>query len=331
MGAGSSTRLTTEGSRTVVVVLNWNGWALTRRCLESIWLTNEASDVWLVDNGSDEDHTPEMESAFPGLRVLRWPENFGYAGGYNRALRVAVAEGFAFAYLLNNDTTVRPGYLRSIVHAAESDPRLAIIGSWLVYQDDREQWVEFDGERWDPGVRPYRIASGLKAVETVLGAAMLIRLSAVIEQGGFDERFFCYWEEFDLCERLQRKGWGVAACADSAVVHYGGGSDVACNRQYYLTRNRFLMLQQRSDPPHQRRAVLYHAAVMADEARRNGRIREWMAYAAAVDDGLGGRFGKRRGRSPRLRAVARLIFLTLAAHITDKWRALHHRAPGWND
>lgn len=310
------------------MVLNWNGWSEALRCLDSIRDSADADDVWLIDNGSSEDRSAEVREAHPAVRIHRWDENLGYSGGYNRALRLAVREGFAFACLLNNDTIVKPRFLSPLVEAAQADTRLAIVGSWLVYMEDDARWVEFDGEHHPRRHRPFRSRSGVEYVPSVIGAAMLIRLDALERDGYFDERFFCYGEEAELCARLTAHGWLVAVCADSVVLHERGGSDVRHNQKYYLIRNQFLMLQCQPAPGRSREAAVYQAVVSAEDARHAGRMGEWAAIASALDDGMRGEFGPRGRSRPTVSAMARLVALTVAAHLADKWRALRGRPPG---
>ena len=127
---------------TPVIVLNWNGWEYTFACLQSLRAAEDVTTVWLVDNGSLVDRTDETRTLWPGLRVVRLDQNYGFAGGMNQALRLAASEGYAFAYLLNNDATVVPGFLRAALDAVA--PGVAVVGSRIVYADGRS--IAFDGE-----------------------------------------------------------------------------------------------------------------------------------------------------------------------------------------
>src|SRR5690349_7184644 len=125
-----------------VLILNWNGWEDTFACLESLQplcAAGEVGDVWLIDNGSRTDRTAECRSLLSQLRVIRFDENFGWAGGYNRALRQFLEKGCLAAFLLNNDATVHPGFLTKLCQAMAADDQLAAIGSTIVYPD--KCWV----------------------------------------------------------------------------------------------------------------------------------------------------------------------------------------------
>src|SRR4051794_11109573 len=96
---------------TPVIVLTWNGWDNTLECLRSLREDPDVATVWLVNNGSATDRSDDARAVFPGLRVLQFKENYGFAGGMNRALRMAATEGYELAYLLNNDALPLRGFL----------------------------------------------------------------------------------------------------------------------------------------------------------------------------------------------------------------------------
>jgi GT2 family glycosyltransferase len=287
-----------------VIVLNWNGWADSFRCLRSLARTSEASEVWLVDNASTTDLRAEASAFHPGLRAFRWEDNYGFAGGYNRALKIAVREGYEFAYLLNNDASVTPGFLNSVIAMARENDRIAAVGSRVLR----------DGET----------SERMKSQTAIVGAGVLVRLRAMEEHGYFDERFFCYCEEVEWCLRLQRQGWLCVACPDSVIIHKGEGSDHDANAIYYRVRNRFLVAELAFGRlgAEEKRRLLYETAVVAEEARRAGEFQRWVAAACGLDDALRGRFGRRQPSPLRLVAGLRLAWCSLRASVGDKLRSL---------
>jgi GT2 family glycosyltransferase len=301
-----------------VMVLNWNGWDDTLRCLASLRSDPDVSEVWLVDNGSAVDRSAEATLAYPGLRVLRWSENFGFAGGYNRALAEAAREGYALAYLLNNDCEIRPGFLKNAVRVLREDDGLAAVGSCIV-QADPPHHVIFDGVYGSATAGPLE-PFGLRSGRDVNGAGMLLRLRAAEEAGYFDERFFCYGEETHLCWRMVDRGWRIATCGSSVVLHRRQGSDLNRNALYYQTRNALLLLERLG--PLRRRAwkarLVTRAAANAYGALRAGARASGLAIAAAMVDGLRGRFGKRTA------AVSDLGLRALLAWGWLAWRVVRH-------
>ena len=217
---------------TPVIVLNWNGWEYTFACLQSLRAAEDVTTVWLVDNGSLVDRTDETRTLWPGLRVVRLDQNYGFAGGMNQALRLAASEGYAFAYLLNNDATVVPGFLRAALDAVA--PGVAVVGSRIAYADGRS--IAFDGEYYAKDERSVDEPFETRPVPHANGAGMLVRLAALAECGYFDERFFCYHEEVELCWRLAARGCASIVAANSFVRHVRGGSDVNANSVYCTAR-----------------------------------------------------------------------------------------------
>ena len=246
--------------------------------------------------GSNVDRSEEARTWYTGqLRVLRSPENLGFAGGCNYALRIAASEGCAFGYLLNNDCTVASGFLDSVVAAALSDSTLAAVGSCITYADAPGHSL-FDGDYHPPGVCEYA-PFGVKHVREVNGAGMLVRLDAMQQIGYFDERFFCYCEETDWCWRALQAGFRVAVTGRSVVRHRREGSDENMNARYYRTRNQFLLIESLGIA---RRwfwkiRLAWRAAPLARTSYVEGNP-AWHAIGAGVRDGFVSRFGKRTDR-----------------------------------
>src|SRR5687768_17836872 len=116
-----------------VLVLNWNGARLLPDCLEALFQTDYQDDAWeavLVDNASTDGSDVEAVKRFPRLKLWRNPANWGFARGYNAALRAAPGP---YVVLLNTDTAVRPGWLRPLVAAAESEARVGAAQAKLIY------------------------------------------------------------------------------------------------------------------------------------------------------------------------------------------------------
>ena len=283
---------------TPVIVLNWNGWDDTFACLTSLRKHGDGCVVWLVDNASFDDRRAEASRLYPGLRTFRWDDNYGWAGGYNRALRAALHEGYEYVYLLNNDCLVTAGFLQDAVETANEDPRAAAVGSYIAYAAAPE-WLQFDGVPHDEGDRA--TAQGLTTRRTLRlsGAGMLVRMQAISKCGLFDERLFCYWEDTEWCARVREAGWHLLIAGGSLLLHRGYGSDVSFNALYYLHRNRYLVRARAALrlPPIRELSNIRSSLRFAGELRRSGRTDEANAIAAGFWDGWTGKHG-RRGSPP---------------------------------
>jgi GT2 family glycosyltransferase len=275
-----------------VIVLNWNGWEDTFRCLRSLLVCDEVREVWLIDNRSEVDRSDEARALFPGLHVLQLNDNYGWAGAYNRALQLAIEKGYCFAYLLNNDTSTKPGFLTTLLDVAERFPDAAAVGSTVLYGDPDES-VMFDGTFHDRHVRSQSSLAGVASSNTLSGAGMLIRLSTVTSCGAFDERFFCYYEDTEWCFRVRNAGYKVLLAHESIILHRSQASDQDRNADYYSTRNAILFFMITT---HSRASVLLHAYQSLRQAsalRLRGDRVGAVAISQGLVDGLTNKFGPR--------------------------------------
>lgn len=223
-----------------IVILNWNTRDLLLQCLEAVFATKEAVDceIVVVDNASSDDSVSTVQARFPQVRILQNKENAGFARGNN--IGVANCTG-KYALILNTDAFLQPGALAELVRVAESDPQMGVVGAYLLNPDGTFQashtlfptlWREFlilSGlgrflfGRHYPSAGPSD-ALGPQKVDYVEGACLLTSVEAYRTIGGFDEAYFMYSEEVDLCFRMHQKGWNVWYAPGARVVHLGGAS-----------------------------------------------------------------------------------------------------------
>jgi GT2 family glycosyltransferase len=122
-----------------IVVLSYNGLADTRKCLGTLEAAIRPGVVpLLVDNGSTDDTQQAVDKEFPWCRILRLESNAGPAGGNNRGIEHALAQGADWILLLNNDTTVRPELCERLLEAAAALPEYALLGPIINYMGDPE-------------------------------------------------------------------------------------------------------------------------------------------------------------------------------------------------
>ena len=203
-----------------VVILNWNGSAMLRSFLPSVvgGSKGEGIQVYVADNGSTDNSLSVLREQFPSVRVLELHRNYGFAEGYNMALRQVEAR---YAVLLNSDVEVVPGWLTPLYTYMESHPDVAAcqpkIKDWK--RKDRFEYAGAGGGFIDRYGYPFCRGRIFGEVETdtgqydretevfwVSGAAMFIRLADYRDVGGLDGRFFAHMEEIDLCWRIKARG-----------------------------------------------------------------------------------------------------------------------------
>lgn len=241
-----------------VIILNWNGAGLLRRYLPEVIAHTSAdtADVIVADNGSTDDSLSLLGEEFPSVRVWPLGGNYGYAGGYNRALAMAETP---YCVLLNSDAAPAEGWLGPLLAYAEKHPETAALQPKLLSDRDRKmfEYAGAAGGYLDCLGYPYCRGRIFDVVEQdcgqydmiapvmwATGACLWIRTEAFRQAGGLDERFFAHMEEIDLCWRLRRLGYTLACVPQSVVYHLGGASlAMGHPKKTYLNfRNSLLML-----------------------------------------------------------------------------------------
>jgi GT2 family glycosyltransferase len=225
-----------------VVVLNSNGWADTRECLDSLRrLDYENRRVVVVDNGSADNSELHIRRSFPEVTVLQAGENLGFSRGNNLGIRHALAHDAAFVWLLNNDTTSDSSALTALVREAETDARIAIVGSVLYFADHPERVQAWGGGTFNAllgktscSMKP----TAATELDFITGASMLMRRGFLEDTGLLDEIFFFYMEDTDLCFRAKQRSWRIAVAEESVVYHKVGATINAGSRARSLDADR---------------------------------------------------------------------------------------------
>ncbi|WP_281684913.1 glycosyltransferase family 2 protein, partial [Thalassobaculum salexigens] len=211
------------------------------RCLEALdRQTRRDFEVILVDNAST-DGAVEAIPHYDWLTLVRAPENVGFAAGNNLAARSARGR---YLVALNPDAFAEPGWLDSLIAAAERHPDAASVASVQLSHEDPDR-LDGMGDPYAPWGAAWRGGKGGLAVPVaeseVFGpcaAAALYRRDAFEAVGGFCERFFCYYEDVDLALRLRRAGWRSVITPWAIVRHVGSGSTSSDFVLRHATRNR---------------------------------------------------------------------------------------------
>lgn len=255
-----------------VIILNWNGEKLLSEFLPSV-IANTPADIATVivaDNGSTDGSLQLLADRFPDVEVLRLDSNYGFAGGYNRAIE---ATRYRYTLLLNSDVMTPPGWLEPLHRWAIDHPGMGAampkIRSYrkpemFEYAGAAGGYIDRNGYPYCRGRIFDRIERDNGQYDTpatvfwATGAAMLVDTKAYLAVGGLDEDFFAHMEEIDLCWRLQLAGRTNWVVPDSVVFHLGGASlDASDPRKTYLNfRNNLLMLHKNLPDSSRRRTLL---------------------------------------------------------------------------
>ncbi|PDW03888.1 glycosyltransferase family 2 protein [Candidatus Viridilinea mediisalina] len=238
-----------------IIVLHWLNDQRTQRCLEALQqLDYPQYRIVLVDNGSHNGSLERLRASFPSIEILALAQNYGFAGGINPAIRAALATHTDYIFLLNNDALIAPESLRLLIAMHQQNPHIGILTPVAVYEDEptRRAGLGFRIHRyeceligWDerdePEQQPHPIV-----LDAVFGTAMLIPRRLFERVGLFDERFFFYYEDVDLCVRARAAGFVVAYTPHVRVFHAVSASTAGIRglRFFYLGRGRQLFFRK---------------------------------------------------------------------------------------
>jgi GT2 family glycosyltransferase len=223
--------------RVSIILVNFNGIAVILNCLASIQrhLMPGEYEVIVVDNQSTDGSVDAIAEAFPQVQLLLAPRNDGFGAGNNLGAKAAQGE---FLLLLNSDTEISSNILSPLLAMADRNGEIGILGPQLrnpdaSFQISTSPAISLQGEaaavkllrqyERDPESVVQQFSTP-QAVDIVVGAAMLIRRSLFESLGGFDEDYFMYFEESDLCQRAREAGWQVWYIPEVQVMHIKGAS-----------------------------------------------------------------------------------------------------------
>jgi len=250
-----------------VVIVNYNGEQYLAGCLRALRdIVGLGVEVIVVDNGSTDGSLDVLaEHERKELKVIRVGRNLGFGRANNLGTSVACGK---YYLLLNTDCYLRPHALERLVRVLEERPDMAVVGPRLLNANGTlqpschnfpvpivlflEQSLLWKLSRGIPFVRDRILIAGPhdreKAVDWLSGACLLVRASAYKAAGGFDERFFFYWEETDLCLRIKRLGWGVLFEPSAEAVHLGGGSSANPDLLLYFFKSLYIFYRKHYNP-----------------------------------------------------------------------------------
>ncbi|MBW4644601.1 MAG: glycosyltransferase family 2 protein [Goleter apudmare HA4340-LM2] len=222
-----------------IILVNYNGAEVLPDCLSSIekYIDTLTCEIILVDNASTDGSLELVKENYPQIRLIKNSKNLGFGAGNNAGARIAYGE---FLFLLNTDTVLTSNILLHLIDLIQADTKIGIIGPKLLNPDGSLQIsvspaLGIKGEYQARQIhQAYQNVSNLNLIEQkfqeiqevdiVVGAAFFIRSSLFQELGGFDENFFMYFEESDLCQRAQYLGYKIIYTPYVSLIHLRGYS-----------------------------------------------------------------------------------------------------------
>jgi hypothetical protein len=257
-----------------LIILNWNGWKMTKTCLESlekIKIKDFQLEVVIVDNGSKDDSVKLIDKYINSnhqspitIHLIVNKYNLGFAEGNNVGIRYSFENKADYICLLNNDTRVDPEFLNELFKTAESDESIGAVGGKIYFEKgyefhkDRYKQEELGKVIWYAGGKidwenVYGTNGGVdevdkgqfeKTMETdyVNGCLFFAKAEVLEKVGAFDKRYYLYYEDTDLSVKIKKAGYKLMFCPSAKIWHLSSGSSASGSslHDYFITRNRLL-------------------------------------------------------------------------------------------
>lgn len=298
--AGQAERAAGGAERVAIVILNYNTRKHLETFLPSVLLHSQGARIIVADNGSPDDSLDFLSRHYPGVEILDLHRNYGFAQGYNEALKQVEADVYV---LLNSDVEVTPNWIPPILDAMRADPSIGVAQPKILAYNNKERfeyagaaggWVDILGYPFCRGrlFNHVEVDSGQynrpEPCFWASGAAFFIKADLFHDMGGFDGDYFAHNEEIDLCWRLKRAGYGVWCIPQSVVYHLGGGTLEYNNpRKVFLNFRNSLFTLLKNEP----------AVKLL-----------WLIPSRLVLDGAAGLMFLSRGQWGAIRAIVRAHF-----------------------
>ena len=249
--------------RAALVVVNYNTAGDLRKCLESAREMLGEVETVVVDNGSTDGSREMVKGDFDRVRLVDNPGNPGYASACNRGIAATVEP---YIFILNSDVEFLPGGMDAVLDYLDAHADVGALGPMVLNSDGSAQMScrrfpsmlenvvhGFLGEIWpgNPFTRRYQMKDvcrdEVREVDWVSGAAMLLRREAAERVGGFDEAYFMYVEDVDICWRLREAGYRVVYDPDMRLVHHIGrtSSQQSVRMLYQHHRSMYIFFRKR--------------------------------------------------------------------------------------
>jgi GT2 family glycosyltransferase len=246
-----------------IIIVNWKVKDLLRECLRSIFSYPQEREleVIVIDNASGDGSDEMMRRKFPKAKLIANNENYGFAKACNQG--IGIAQG-RYLFFLNPDSELTPGVCKHIVDFMESRPDVGVGGCFLYYPNGTIQtsfyrftslancfarasllYFLLPRNRLTAPLFSDYLAAG-ENIDRVCGGAMVVRREVLNQIGGFDESFFLYSEDEELCYRAVKQGWKISSIPDTRVIHHHNQSSIKSTRAAILSsyRGQFLFYKK---------------------------------------------------------------------------------------
>jgi GT2 family glycosyltransferase len=238
------------------IIINWNLKGMTARCLDSLAESSVSARTIIVDNGSEDGSVQYLRTRYPHTTVIALAYNHGFGSACNIAIQHALQDPECeYIFLLNNDAIVERQALEQLLEAGEAQPQAGIFGP-KIYNLPNSDTIWYGGAHRRRGVLAAKVAGRgevdrgqfdqVDEVDYIFGAGMFIRREVIDRIGLFDERYFIYLEDLDLCMRAQQAGFQLRFVPQAQLWHIGSAStaEKMAMRRYHHVRSTILFLRK---------------------------------------------------------------------------------------
>ena len=205
-----------------IIIVSYNTANLIGNCLKSIFeASNITREVFVVDNASTDGSSDFIKDNFPSVHLAVNTENVGFAAANNQVLLQCKGK---YIFFLNPDTEIMSDTFSEAISFMNANPRIALAGTKIINPDGTLQWsvsYKYPGQRYTAS----EVSDLPGKIACVLGASIIARSELIKKIGGFDEDFFLYGEDQDLCLRIRKLGYEIGYIDSATVVHLGGQSE----------------------------------------------------------------------------------------------------------
>jgi len=241
-----------------IILLNWNGYELTKDCILSLLNIEYANyQIVVVDNGSEDDSYSKLCRKFEDkVKFISNKTNLGFTGGNNVGIKYAVENNADYVLVLNNDTIVDKPFLNEMIKIGESKPEIGILGSKIYYFSDPDI-IWFSGGSFNKfkcatsvngmGIKDNGIFDKLIDVDYITGCALLVKSAVIDKIGHLNEDYFNYAEDADFCFRAKKAGYRVVFVPTSKIWHKVASSMKGNYSPFYLyfqSKNRLFLVKK---------------------------------------------------------------------------------------
>lgn len=221
-----------------VVILNYNGKDVLKKCLASVFKNDYPNwEIVLVDNNSTDGSFESARADFSKVHFVKNSENLGFSAGNNIGIRFALERMADYVLLLNNDVEVEKDFLSNLINIAEKDEKIGILSPVIFDGDTRQVWFSGGNISWlrmkSAHERKIRTVAFYES-SFLTGCAMLVKKEVFKKIGLLDEDYFLYWEDADFSLRAGKGGFKKTVVTSSWVYHFEKSRKNKENKTYWL-------------------------------------------------------------------------------------------------